>query len=78
MMANVPEERESHYVKSLARGLSVISTFGPDSPQLSLRDVARTGLTRKAVRRFLLVLVDLGRVRQDGKREIETDLARTQ
>jgi hypothetical protein len=78
MMANMPEERESHYVKSLARGLSVISTFGPDSLELSLRDVARTGLTRTAARRFLLVLVDLGRARQDGKRKIETDLARTQ
>ena len=67
-MANMPEERESHYVQSLARGLSVISAFGPDTPELSLSDVARaTGLTRAAARRFLLTLVDLGHVRQDGK-----------
>ena len=64
----MPEERESHYVQSLARGLSVISAFGPDTPELSLSDVARaTGLTRAAARRFLLTLVDLGHVRQDGK-----------
>jgi IclR family pca regulon transcriptional regulator len=79
MMANMPEERESHYVQSLGRGLSVISAFGPDSPELSLSHVARaTGLARAAARWFLLTLVDLGHVRQDGKRESETDLARTQ
>jgi IclR family pca regulon transcriptional regulator len=67
-MANMPEGRESHYVQSLARGLSVISAFGPDTPELSLSDVARaTGLTRAAARRFLLTLVDLGHVRQDGR-----------
>jgi IclR family transcriptional regulator, pca regulon regulatory protein len=67
-MANMPEERESHFVQSLARGLSVIGAFGPDTPELSLSDVARaTGLTRAAARRFLLTLVDLGHVRQDGK-----------
>ena len=64
----MPEERGSHYVQSLARGLSVIGAFGPDTPELSLSDVARaTGLTRAAARRFLLTLVDLGHVRQDGK-----------
>jgi len=62
------EERESHHVQSLARGLSVITAFGPETPELSLSDVARaTGLTRAAARRFLLTLVDLGHVRQDGK-----------
>ena len=67
-MANMPEERQSHHVQSLARGLSVITAFGPDTPELSLSDVARaTGLTRAAARRFLLTLVDLGHVRQDGK-----------
>jgi IclR-like helix-turn-helix domain-containing protein len=83
MMANMPEERESHYVQSLARGLSVISAliiaFGPDSRELSLSHVARArGLRRAAARWFLLTLVDLGHVRQDGKWGIHTDLARTQ
>ena len=60
--------REDHFVQSLARGLSVITAFGPDSPDLTLSDVSRaTGLTRAAARRFLLTLVDLGYVRFDGK-----------
>ncbi len=62
-------EREAHFVQSLERGLSVITAFGPDTESLTLSDVARlTGLTRAAARRFLLTLVDLGYVRQDGKR----------
>lgn len=60
--------RESHHVQSLERGLSVITAFGPTTPELTLSDVARsTGLTRAAARRFLLTLVDLGYVRQEGK-----------
>jgi IclR family transcriptional regulator, pca regulon regulatory protein len=61
-------QRADHYVQSLERGLSVITAFGPDSPQMTLSDVARAaGLTRAAARRFLLTLVDLGYVRTDGK-----------
>ena len=66
----MPEEhvREDHYVQSLARGLSVITVFGPDAPEMTLSDVSRaTGLTRAAARRFLLTLVDLGYMRFDGK-----------
>jgi IclR family pca regulon transcriptional regulator len=66
--AVVQDRRESHFVQSLERGLSVIAAFGPTTPELSLSDVARaTGLTRAAARRFLLTLVDLGYMRQDGK-----------
>jgi IclR family pca regulon transcriptional regulator len=62
------QSREAHFVQSLERGLSVITAFGPSTPELSLSDVARsTGLTRAAARRFLLTLVDLGYVRQEGK-----------
>ena len=44
--------REDHFVQSLERGLSVITAFGPTTPELSLSDVARaTGLTRAAARR---------------------------
>jgi IclR family pca regulon transcriptional regulator len=60
--------RSTHFVQSLQRGLSVITAFGPDAPELTLSDVARsTGLTRAAARRFLLTLVDLGYMRFDGK-----------
>jgi IclR family pca regulon transcriptional regulator len=47
----------------------VITAFGPDTPEMTLSEVAReTGLTRAGARRFLLTLVDLGFVRFDGKR----------
>jgi IclR family pca regulon transcriptional regulator len=56
-------------VQSLARGLGVIAAFGPESPEMTLSEVAReTGLTRAAARRFLLTLADLEYVRFDGKR----------
>ena len=60
-------ERNPDYVQSLERGMAVIKAFGADSPELRLSDVARaTGLTRAAARRFLLTLVRLGYVRQEG------------
>lgn len=63
-----PRVREDHFVQSLQRGLSVITAFGPENPELTLSEVARrTGLTRAAARRFLLTLVDLGYVRSDGR-----------
>ena len=59
--------RNPDYVQSLERGLAVIRAFGAESHELRLSDVARaTGLTRAAARRFLLTLVKLGYVRQDG------------
>jgi IclR family pca regulon transcriptional regulator len=55
-------------VQSLDRGLAVIRAFGPERERLSLSEVARaTGLTRAAARRFLLTLVKLGYVRNDGR-----------
>ena len=67
-MLDRPQERNPDYVRSLERGLAVIRAFGPDRPELRLSDVARaTGLTRAAARRFLLTLVKLGYVRQDGQ-----------
>jgi IclR family transcriptional regulator, pca regulon regulatory protein len=60
--------RNSDFVQSLDRGLAVIRAFGPDRERLSLSEVAKaTGLTRAAARRFLLTLVKLGYVRNDGR-----------
>jgi IclR family pca regulon transcriptional regulator len=60
-------ERNPDYVQSLERGLAVIRAFSAEQPELRLSDVARaTGLTRAAARRFLLTLVRLGYVRQNG------------
>ncbi len=62
------QPRNSDFVQSLDRGLAVIRAFGPDRERLSLSEVARaTGLTRAATRRFLLTLVKLGYVRNDGR-----------
>lgn len=64
----VAAARGPDFVQSLARGLEVIRAFGPDRPTMTLSDVARsTGLTRAAARRFLLTLVGLGYVRNDGR-----------
>ena len=60
--------RDSDFVQSLDRGLAVIRAFGPERERLSLSEVTRaTGLTRAAARRFLLTLVKLGYVRNDGR-----------
>lgn len=64
-----PGAASTDYVQSLARGLSVIKTFGADTQRQTLSDVARaTGLTRATARRFLLTLIELGYVRTDGSR----------
>ena len=66
-MVDPARDRDPDYVQSLERGLAVIRAFGAESPELRLSDVARaTGLTRAAARRFLLTLVRLGYVRQEG------------
>lgn len=61
--------RSADHVQSLERGLAVIRAFDAEHPELGLSDVARiTGLSRAAVRRFLLTLVALGYVHQaDGR-----------
>lgn len=55
------------FVRSLERGLAVLTAF-EGHERLSASDVAaKTGLTRAAVRRFLLTLTDLGYVNFDGR-----------
>ena len=57
------------FVQSLGRGLTVMKALSVPAPGLTLAEVARnTGLTRAAVRRFLLTLEQLGYVRADGGR----------
>jgi IclR family transcriptional regulator, pca regulon regulatory protein len=63
------EARNSDFVQSLERGLSVIRAFDEEHREMALSDVARaTGLTRAAARRFLLTLVKLGYVHFDSGR----------
>jgi IclR family pca regulon transcriptional regulator len=63
----VPEPPE--FVQSLARGLSVITAFDAERPELTLSEVAGiTGLSRATARRLLFTLAELNFVRSDGKR----------
>ncbi len=60
---------EPEFVTSLARGLSVITAFDAERPELTLSEVAvATGLSRATARRLLFTLAELGFVRTDGKR----------
>lgn len=66
------------FVEALARGLDVITCFGPTAVELSVSDVAsRTGLARPTARRLLLTLESLGYVRSiDGVFSLTTQVLR--
>ncbi|MEU4524532.1 IclR family transcriptional regulator C-terminal domain-containing protein [Amycolatopsis sp. NPDC024027] len=56
------------FIEALARGLEVITAFGPHRPEMTLAEVATaTGLARPTARRILLTLEELGYVRTDGR-----------
>lgn len=56
------------YVRSFARGLAVLRSFGAEAPAQTLSEVAeRTGLTRAGARRILLTLLSLGYVSAEGR-----------
>jgi IclR family transcriptional regulator, pca regulon regulatory protein len=56
------------FVEALARGLDIVTCFGPTAVELTVSEVAaRTGLARPTARRLLLTLESLGYVRStDG------------
>lgn len=57
------------FVTALARGLSVIETFSPETPVMTLTEVAvRTGMAPATARRALFTLQQLGYVGTVGKR----------
>jgi IclR family pca regulon transcriptional regulator len=61
--------RSRDFVQSLERGLAIIRVFGPHQPSMTVSEIAaELGLTRAAVRRFLLTLSELGYVRGQGNR----------
>jgi IclR family pca regulon transcriptional regulator len=61
--------RSRDFVQSLERGLAIIRVFGPHQPSMTVSEIAaELGLTRAAVRRFLLTLGELGYVRGQGNR----------
>lgn len=57
-----------NFVRSFARGLSVIQSFSEEHPEQTLADVAtNTGLSRATVRRLLYTLMALGYVENDER-----------
>jgi IclR family pca regulon transcriptional regulator len=62
-------DRSRDFVQSLERGLAIIRVFGDQQPSMTVSEIAaELGLTRAAVRRFLLTLSELGYVRGRGNR----------
>ncbi|GAA2082562.1 IclR family transcriptional regulator domain-containing protein [Actinomadura alba] len=57
------DERSRDFVRSLERGLAIIRVFNAERPSMTVSEIAQeAGLTRAAVRRFLLTLCELGYV----------------
>jgi IclR family pca regulon transcriptional regulator len=55
--------RSRDFVQSLERGLAIIRVFNSERPSMTVSEIAqKVGLTRAAVRRFLLTLGELGYV----------------
>lgn len=68
MAQDIENPTNPDYVQSLARGLSVITSFSAQNPVMTLTEVAeKSDLTRATARRFLLTLEQLGYVRSEGK-----------
>ncbi|MFE4855828.1 IclR family transcriptional regulator C-terminal domain-containing protein [Streptomyces sp. NPDC056670] len=62
------QELGAEFVESLARGLTVITAFGPGRAELTLSAVAEaTGLPRATARRALITLHHLGLVAAEGR-----------
>lgn len=56
------------FSEALARGLEIITAFGPEARSMTLSDMARrVDLPRATVRRALLTLVQLGYAEEDGR-----------
>jgi IclR family pca regulon transcriptional regulator len=67
--ADESPNRDRDFVKSLERGLAIIRVFDAEHPSMSVSEIAaELGMTRAAVRRFLLTLSELGYVSGRGNR----------
>lgn len=61
--------RSRDFVQSLERGLAIIRVFSAQQPSMTVSEIASAvGLTRAAVRRFLLTLNELGYVDSNSNR----------
>lgn len=62
------KQQNRDFVTSLAKGLAVIQAFGPDTPRMTLSEVAaQTDMSRATARRLLLTLETLGFVHSTGR-----------
>lgn len=62
------KQQDRDFVTSLAKGLSVIQAFGPQTPRMTLSEVAaQTDMSRATARRLLLTLEKLGFVHSSGR-----------
>jgi IclR family pca regulon transcriptional regulator len=61
--------RSRDFVQSLERGLAIMRVFTAERPSMTVSEIAQeVGLTRAAVRRFLLTLGELGYIRGTNNR----------
>lgn len=59
--SHAQEEKDRHFVTSLARGMSVLAAFTPDKVTMSAGDLARsTGLPKSTITRLTHTLMKLG------------------
>lgn len=67
--ADASTDRSRDFVQSLERGLAIVRVFSAQQPSMTVSEIAaELGLTRAAVRRFLLTLSELRYVRARGNR----------
>lgn len=66
--SETPLEASRYFVHSLAKGLEALRCFGPDSPSLSLKELAeRLGWNKATAFRFVYTLQQLGYLDQDPR-----------
>lgn len=59
---------DKEFMTTLAKGLAVLSAFGPDRPRMTLSEAADVAdLSRATARRILRTLTELGYVEQNGR-----------
>lgn len=66
IMSTIENDTQDSRVRSLVRGIKVMTAFGPGRPKLTIAQAAQaSGLTRAVARRILLTLQDLGYVQAE-------------
>ena len=62
--------KKTHFIKSLAKGISLLQAFSAEKPQLTLTEIAGlTGMNTPAVQRFTDTLMELGLLKRNRHKE---------